>query len=132
VHRGGVEGARSALRAGAYSQSHVSSRIAWTRRRFQRSTDDALAEANAANLGAARAIIAQWVAHDNEERLHAVLGYLTPAELIAVIPRRASRTGDRSWHVVGRSGPDQSTAAGASRVVGEVSLSDERPTVGLL
>jgi transposase InsO family protein len=48
--------------------------------RFHRSTREALAEASVANLSAARAIIAQWVEHYNEGRLHAGLGYLTPAE----------------------------------------------------
>lgn len=48
--------------------------------RFHRSTRDALEAATLANLGQARAIITQWVEHYNTERLHAGLGYLTPAE----------------------------------------------------
>lgn len=47
--------------------------------RFHRSTRDALGEQALANLGHARAIIAAWVRQYNEERLHAGLGYLTPA-----------------------------------------------------
>lgn len=48
--------------------------------RFHRSTREALADATIDNLASARAIIAQWVRHYNDERLHAGLGYLTPAE----------------------------------------------------
>jgi len=48
--------------------------------RFHRSTRDALADEALANLSHARAVIARWIQHYNEERLHAGLGYLTPAE----------------------------------------------------
>lgn len=48
--------------------------------RFHRSTREALADTDLTNLSRARAIIAQWVAHYNGERLHAALGYLPPAE----------------------------------------------------
>jgi hypothetical protein len=37
-------------------------------------------EADLENLIQTRAIIARWVEHYNEERLHAGLGYLPPAE----------------------------------------------------
>jgi hypothetical protein len=47
-------------------------------------------------------------------------------------PQRASKSGERTWYAVGRSGPDQTTAAGASRVIGEVQLSDEALRVGIL
>ena len=39
-----------------------------------------LSEAELRNLSRAREIIAQWIAHDNERRLHAALHYLLPAE----------------------------------------------------
>lgn len=48
--------------------------------RFHRSTREALGDQAIRNLAQARAIIAKWVQHYNEERLHAGLGYLTPAE----------------------------------------------------
>lgn len=48
--------------------------------RFHRSTRDALGEAAIRNLAHARVIITEWGRHYNEERLHAGLGYLTPAE----------------------------------------------------
>lgn len=48
--------------------------------RFHRSTREALADRSIGNLTQARTIIGQWVQHYNEERLHAGLGYLTPAE----------------------------------------------------
>lgn len=48
--------------------------------RFHRSTRDAVEAHDLANLGQARRIIGAWVRHYNEERLHAGLGYLTPAE----------------------------------------------------
>ena len=48
--------------------------------RFHRSTREALGAQAIRNLAQARAIIAKWVQHYNEERLHAGLGYLTPAE----------------------------------------------------
>lgn len=61
--------------------------------RFHRSTRDALEDATLANLGQARAIIAQWVQHYNEERLHAGLGYLAPAEFYRGNP--AARLAER-------------------------------------
>jgi putative transposase len=48
--------------------------------RFHRSTREELGDQVPRNLSQARAIIAQWVAHYNTERLHAALGYLPPAE----------------------------------------------------
>jgi transposase InsO family protein len=48
--------------------------------RFHRSTRDALGDQALENLAGARGIIGEWVRHYNEERLHAGLGYLTPAE----------------------------------------------------
>jgi len=48
--------------------------------RFHRSTREALAEEDLRNLARARALIEEWIAHYNEHRLHAGLGYLPPAE----------------------------------------------------
>lgn len=48
--------------------------------RFNRSTREEIAEDDLQNLAQAREIIARWVKHYNEERLHAGLGYLQPAE----------------------------------------------------
>ena len=48
--------------------------------RFHRTTRDALADEALTNLARAREIIAAWVRHYNEERLHAGIGYLPPAE----------------------------------------------------
>jgi transposase InsO family protein len=48
--------------------------------RFHRSTRDALGDQTLGNLVRARGIIGQWIRHYNDERLHAGLGYLTPAE----------------------------------------------------
>lgn len=48
--------------------------------RFHRSTRDELSDVTLENLSQARVIIARWVEHYNEERLHAGLGYLPPAE----------------------------------------------------
>ena len=48
--------------------------------RFHWSTREALGDQAIRNLAQARAIIGEWVRHYNEERLHAGLGYLTPAE----------------------------------------------------
>lgn len=48
--------------------------------RFHRSTREELEHQALENLAQARRIIAVWVQHYNEERLHAGLGYLTPAE----------------------------------------------------
>jgi transposase InsO family protein len=61
--------------------------------RFHRSTREALDAADLANLGKARAIIAQWVHHYNERRLHAALNYLPPAEYYAGDP--AARLAER-------------------------------------
>jgi len=51
-----------------------------TLERFHRSTREALAEQDLRNLAQARTLIAEWVKHYNEERLHAALEYLPPAE----------------------------------------------------
>ena len=61
--------------------------------RFHRSTREALGDETLRNLSQARAIIARWIAHYNEERLHAGLGYLTPADYYRGNPaaRRAER-----------------------------------------
>jgi putative transposase len=48
--------------------------------RFHRSTRDALAESELRNLSQARELIGTWVKHYNQERLHASLQYLPPAE----------------------------------------------------
>jgi putative transposase len=61
--------------------------------RFHRSTSEALADSPIVNLAHARTIIAQWVRHYNDERLHAGLGYRTPAELYPGNP--ASRVEER-------------------------------------
>lgn len=61
--------------------------------RFHRSTREALEEQTLANLTQARAIIADWVQHYNEERLHAGIGYLPPAEYYAGNP--AARIAER-------------------------------------
>jgi putative transposase len=47
--------------------------------RFHRSTREELNDAALENLSQARVIIARWIEHSNEERLHAGLGYLAPA-----------------------------------------------------
>jgi putative transposase len=61
--------------------------------RFHRSTREALTDATIDNLAHARTIIAEWVRHYNEERLHAGLGYLTPAEFYRGNP--AARVAER-------------------------------------
>jgi putative transposase len=48
--------------------------------RFHRSTREALGEDDLRNLGQARELIGRWVKHYNDERLHASLQYLPPAE----------------------------------------------------
>ena len=48
--------------------------------RFHRSTREELAEEELENLGRARELIGRWVEHYNEERLHAGIDYLPPAE----------------------------------------------------
>lgn len=48
--------------------------------RFHRSTREALGDQAIQNLAQARTIIGEWVRHYNEERLHASLSYLPPAE----------------------------------------------------
>jgi transposase InsO family protein len=62
--------------------------------RFHRSTREALDDQTLTNLAQARRILGEWVRHYNEERLHAGLGYLTPAEYYRGDPaaRRAERT----------------------------------------
>lgn len=61
--------------------------------RYHRSTREALDESTIENLAQARTIIGEWVRHYNEERLHAGLGYLPPAEFYRGNPpaRRAER-----------------------------------------
>lgn len=61
--------------------------------RFHRSTRDALDGQALETLGRAREILAEWVRHYNEDRLHAGLGYLTPADFYRGDPdaRRAER-----------------------------------------
>lgn len=51
-----------------------------TLERFHRSTREALAEQDLRNLARARTLVEEWVRHYNEERLHAALAYLPPAE----------------------------------------------------
>ncbi len=48
--------------------------------RFHRSTREELGEVEITTLSRAREIIARWVEHYNNERLHAGIGYLTPAD----------------------------------------------------
>jgi len=48
--------------------------------RFHRSTREALAEDSLRNLSQARELLGEWVQEYNDRRLHAGLGYLTPAE----------------------------------------------------
>lgn len=48
--------------------------------RYQRSTREALSEQELRTLGQARQLIGEWVEYYNEQRLHAALGYLPPAE----------------------------------------------------
>jgi transposase InsO family protein len=62
--------------------------------RFHRSTREALSESELGNLSRAREIIARWVRHYNEERLHASLQYLPPAEYYAGDP--AARIAERT------------------------------------
>ena len=61
--------------------------------RFHRSTREAVADEALENLSRARGVIGAWVRHYNEERLHAGLGYLTPATYYRGDPaaRRAER-----------------------------------------
>jgi transposase InsO family protein len=61
--------------------------------RFHRSTREALASPELANLSQARAIIGRWVRHYNKRRLHAALHYLPPAEYYAGDP--AARLAER-------------------------------------
>ncbi|MHB1298201.1 MAG: transposase [Gemmatimonadaceae bacterium] len=71
--------------------------------RYHRSTREALAEETLVNLVRAREIIGAWVQHYNEERLHAGIGYLPPAEYYHGDPpkRQAERQGKlataREW-----------------------------------
>ena len=61
--------------------------------RFHRSTREALAEDELRTLARARELIGAWVAEYNERRLHAGLGYLTPADFYRGDPavRRTER-----------------------------------------
>lgn len=59
-----------------------------TLERFHRSTREALAEEDLQTLSRARELIARWVEHYNEKRLHAGLGYLPPAEYFRGNPER--------------------------------------------
>ena len=61
--------------------------------RFHRTTREALGDEALRNLSQARAVIARWITHYNEERLHAGLGYLTPAEFYRGNP--AARVAER-------------------------------------
>jgi putative transposase len=54
--------------------------------RLHRSTREALGDEELHNLGRAREIIGRWVKHYNENRLHASLDYLPPAEYYAGAP----------------------------------------------
>jgi transposase InsO family protein len=47
---------------------------------FRRNTREALVEAARRNLGRASEVIGRWVRHCNEDRLHAALNCLPPAE----------------------------------------------------
>ena len=61
--------------------------------RFHRTTREAIGDETLRNVSQARAMIARWIAQYNEERLHAGLGYLTPADYYRGNPaaRRAVR-----------------------------------------
>jgi putative transposase len=59
-----------------------------TLERYHRTTREALAEEELENLSKARELIARWVEHYNERRLHAGLGYLAPAEYYRGDPER--------------------------------------------
>lgn len=48
--------------------------------RFHRSTREALSASELHTLGQARQLLGEWVSYYNEQRLHAALGYLPPAE----------------------------------------------------
>lgn len=48
--------------------------------RFHRTTREALEDVELENLGRARELLGRWVEHYNEQRLHASLYYLPPAE----------------------------------------------------
>lgn len=56
--------------------------------RFHRSTREALADEELVNLARARQIIGRWVDHYNQDRLHASLQYLPPAEYYAGEPEK--------------------------------------------
>jgi transposase InsO family protein len=62
--------------------------------RFHRSTREALAEDSLRNLSQARELLGEWVEEYNERRLHAGLGYLTPAEYYRGDP--AARQAERA------------------------------------
>lgn len=51
-----------------------------TLERYHRTTREALADDDLRNLSQARELIGRWVEHYNENRLHAGIGYLPPAE----------------------------------------------------
>jgi transposase InsO family protein len=59
--------------------------------RFHRTTREELAEADLQNLAKAREVIARWVRHYNEHRLHAGLGYLQPVEYYSGDPEARRR-----------------------------------------
>ena len=59
--------------------------------RFHRSTREALGEAALRTVARARRLVAEWVQHYNETRLHAGLGYLTPAEYYRGAPAARRR-----------------------------------------
>jgi transposase InsO family protein len=59
-----------------------------TLERYHRSTREALAEDDLGNLSKARELIARWVEHYNDSRLHAGLGYLPPVEYYRGNPER--------------------------------------------
>jgi transposase InsO family protein len=69
--------------------------------RFHRSTREALSELELTNLSRARVIIGRWVKHYNQERLHAGLNYLPPAEYYAGNPEQRL-TERRAKLVLGR------------------------------
>lgn len=79
--------------------------------RFHRSTRGALGDADLRNLTQARALIAEWVREYNEKRLHAGLGYLTPAEFYRGNP--AARITERQTEVGGRTGTQAEDQSGA-------------------
>ena len=80
VHRGRVQGSGPALRAGAYPDSDLSSRIERRGRAVSSFDAGGAGRSGHPQPRASASDHREVVQHYNEERLHAGLGYLTPAE----------------------------------------------------